>query len=252
MPSPVTTTTSSEAWNASTSRSFSAGVTRANTSWRAAVLRRALSSSSWSVAPVTGCASPSSSERAMAEAVTGVVAGHHRHLDPGAACLRDRGGRVRAERIVEPDQANELELVVDVLFLRQRGTVEPPLAHGEDAQPVLRPAQRLVVERAPLLGGQARTFQQRLGRALDEHAAPPVLLVDHGQALPPRIERELRNEPTLDGHAGVGDPGGRRRAEGAVDRVPETRGPPSSSTSAAVDASTPASRTCPSSSPACG
>ena len=71
MPSPVTTTTSSEAWNASTSRSFSAGVTRANTSWRAAVLRRALSSSSWSVAPVTGCASPSSSERAMAEAVTG-------------------------------------------------------------------------------------------------------------------------------------------------------------------------------------
>ena len=123
----------------------------------------------------------------------GVVAGQHRHPDPGAGRGPHGLGGAVAQRVVQREEPDGHEVTLDG---RADAVVrsEAPLRHGEHPEPLLGPRLRRGLELAVRLDLPVRQLEQDLGRSLHEHPTPVGLVVDDGHPPALRRERELRHE----------------------------------------------------------
>ena len=163
-------TTSSFAFSALTMRSFCSGTTRAKTCDVGHAPRQLVVGHPLELGP---------GERVLAvrepglpgDALGGrrIVAGDHHDANAGGLTLRDRGGHRGPQRILEPEQADELEGEV-VVLVRGAPPGEPRLGRRRGpAGPATRESLTSPASDARSLGRQMAEIGDGLGSALGGH-----------------------------------------------------------------------------------
>ena len=127
-----------------------------------------------------------------------------------------------SKRIVEGDQAEDVEIGVESFFVFERREVERALGDGEHSQPARRPGIGHLFEPAPLRFRCACTIEQHLRRTLREGSDTAVLFIYERHPLPIRIERKLAD----DGAAAPAGAPVRSRAREPSSRIAPSTGSP--------------------------